>query len=86
MPAKELRFGDDARQRMARGASILARAVKATLGPRGRNVVMKRSFGGPAVTKDRRLRCEGSRTRRSLRRHGCTDGERSGGQDLGNRR
>lgn len=51
MPAKELRFGDDARQRMARGASILARAVKATLGPRGRNVVMKK-FGGPAITKD----------------------------------
>jgi len=52
MPSKELRFGDDARQRMARGASILAQAVKATLGPRGRNVVMQKSFGGPAVTKD----------------------------------
>ena len=52
MPAKELRFGDDARQCMARGASILVRAVKATLGPRGRNVVIQRSFGGPAVTKD----------------------------------
>lgn len=52
MPAKELKFGDDARQRMARGASILARAVKATLGPRGRNVVMQKSFGGPAMTKD----------------------------------
>lgn len=52
MPAKELRFGDDARQRMARGASILAQAVKATLGPRGRNVVMQKSFGGPAITKD----------------------------------
>jgi chaperonin GroEL len=52
MPAKELRFGDDARQRMARGASILARAVKATLGPRGRNVVMQKPFGGPTMTKD----------------------------------
>ena len=52
MPAKELRFGDDARQRMARGASILARAVKATLGPRGRNVVIHKPFGAPAVTKD----------------------------------
>ena len=52
MPAKELRFGDDARQRMAQGASILARAVKATLGPRGRNVVMQKSFGAPAMTKD----------------------------------
>ena len=52
MPAKELRFGDDARQQMARGATILARAVKATLGPRGRNVVMQKSFGGPVMTKD----------------------------------
>ena len=52
MPVKELRFGDDARQRMARGASILVRAVKATLGPRGRNVVIQKPFGGPAVTKD----------------------------------
>ncbi len=52
MAAKELVFGDEARQRMARGASILARAVKATLGPRGRNVVIKRAFGAPSVTKD----------------------------------
>ncbi len=52
MPARELKFGDDARQHMARGASILARAVKATLGPRGRNVVMQKSFGGPVMTKD----------------------------------
>ena len=52
MPAKELKFGDDARQRMARGASILVRAVRATLGPRGRNVVIQRSYGGPAITKD----------------------------------
>jgi len=52
MVAKEIRFGDDARQRMANGASILARAVKATLGPKGRNVILKKSFGSPAVTKD----------------------------------
>ena len=52
MPAKELKFGDDARHRLVRGASLLVRAVKATLGPRGRNVIMQRSFGGPAVTKD----------------------------------
>ncbi len=52
MTAKQIRFGDDARQRMARGASILARAVKATLGPRGRNVVIDKPFGPPAVTKD----------------------------------
>jgi chaperonin GroEL len=52
MSAKELRFGDDARKRMAHGASLLAQAVKATLGPRGRNVVMQKPFGSPAVTKD----------------------------------
>ena len=52
MPAKELKFADDARQRMARGASILVQAVKATLGPRGRNVVIQRPFGSPAITKD----------------------------------
>jgi chaperonin GroEL len=52
MPAKELKFGDDARQHMARGASILAQAVKATLGPRGRNVVMQKPYGGSAMTKD----------------------------------
>ena len=52
MPAKELKFGDDARHALARGASILAQAVKVTLGPRGRNVVIQRSFGGPTITKD----------------------------------
>lgn len=52
MPAKELRFGHDALQRMACGATILAQAVKATLGPRGRNVVIQKPFGGPAITKD----------------------------------
>ena len=54
MSAKELRFGDDARHALARGANILVRAVKATLGTRERNVVMQRSFGGPAITKDGR--------------------------------
>ena len=52
MSAKKIRFGDDARQRMARGADILTRAVKATLGPKGRNVILEKSFGGPAMTKD----------------------------------
>jgi len=52
MAVKQLKFGDEARERMVKGASILARAVKATLGPRGRNVVIQKSFGGPAITKD----------------------------------
>jgi chaperonin GroEL len=52
MAAKEIRFGDDARVRMFRGVNILANAVKATLGPKGRNVVLEKSFGAPTVTKD----------------------------------
>jgi chaperonin GroEL len=52
MSAKEVRFGDDARTRMFRGVNILANAVKATLGPKGRNAVLDKSFGAPTITKD----------------------------------
>ncbi|MEQ8486036.1 MAG: chaperonin GroEL [Pseudomonadales bacterium] len=52
MSAKDVRFGDDARSRMLEGVNILAHAVKVTLGPRGRNVVLEKSFGAPTVTKD----------------------------------
>src|SRR5579871_3569890 len=52
MAAKEVRFGGDARQRMLRGVDILADAVKVTLGPTGRNVVIDKSFGAPRITKD----------------------------------
>src|SRR5881392_4070109 len=52
MPAKEVKFGDDARQRMFRGVNVLANAVKVTLGPKGRNVVLEKSFGAPTITKD----------------------------------
>ena len=52
MAAKEVRFGDDARARMVQGVNILANAVKQTLGPKGRNVVLEKSFGAPTVTKD----------------------------------
>ncbi len=52
MAAKEVRFGDDARARMVRGVNTLANAVKVTLGPKGRNVVLQKSFGAPTVTKD----------------------------------
>src|SRR5579883_1226186 len=52
MAAKEVRFSDDSRQRMFRGVNILANAVKATLGPKGRNAVLEKSFGAPTVTKD----------------------------------
>jgi chaperonin GroEL len=52
MAAKEVRFSDDARNRMVRGVNILANAVKATLGPKGRNAVLEKSFGAPTITKD----------------------------------
>ncbi|OUD15379.1 chaperonin GroEL [Thioflexithrix psekupsensis] len=52
MAAKEVRFSDDARQRMIKGVNILANAVKVTLGPKGRNVVLDKAFGAPTVTKD----------------------------------
>jgi len=52
MAAKEVLFGDSARSRMLRGVNILADAVKVTLGPKGRNVVLEKSFGAPTITKD----------------------------------
>jgi chaperonin GroEL len=52
MTAKDVRFSDDARQRMLRGVNILANAVKATLGPKGRNAVLEKSYGSPTITKD----------------------------------
>ena len=52
MAAKEVKFGIDARDRMVRGVNVLADAVKVTLGPKGRNVVLERSFGAPLITKD----------------------------------
>ncbi len=52
MAAKDVRFGGDARQRMLHGVDILADAVKVTLGPKGRNVVLDKSFGAPRITKD----------------------------------
>ena len=52
MPAKEVRFHEGARSKMVHGLNILADAVKVTLGPKGRNVVLERSFGAPTVTKD----------------------------------
>src|SRR5258706_14305020 len=52
MPAKEVRFHEGARVKMVHGLNILADAVKVTLGPKGRNVVLERSFGAPTVTKD----------------------------------
>ena len=52
MSAKEVKFGESARAAKMRGVNILADAVKVTLGPKGRNVVLDKSFGAPTVTKD----------------------------------
>ena len=52
MSAKDVLFGNDARVKMLQGVNVLADAVKVTLGPKGRNVVLDKSFGGPTITKD----------------------------------
>ena len=52
MAVKDVRFSQDARERMLRGVDILANAVRVTLGPKGRNVVLEKSYGAPRVTKD----------------------------------
>lgn len=52
MAAKDVRFGDDSRSRMINGVNVLANAVKVTLGPKGRNVLLEKSFGAPTITKD----------------------------------
>src|SRR5690242_14373935 len=52
MSAKEVKFNSDAREKMLKGVDILAEAVKVTLGPKGRNVVIEKSFGAPRITKD----------------------------------
>src|SRR6266567_1173242 len=52
MAAKEVRFSGDARDKLLRGVDILANAVRVTLGPKGRNVVLDKSFGAPRITKD----------------------------------
>src|SRR6202522_1265240 len=52
MATKQMKFGGDARAEIANGLSQLSRAVKATLGPRGRNVVLQKSYGSPRITKD----------------------------------
>ena len=61
MAAKDVRFSADARERMMRGVDILANAVKVTLGPKGRNVILEKSFGAPRVDQGRRHRRQGDR-------------------------
>ena len=66
MAAKEVRFGTAAREKMLRGIDILADAVKVTLGPKGRNVLLDKSYGGPADQQGRGCGREGNRACRSV--------------------
>ena len=61
MSAKDVRFSTDARDRMLRGVDILNNAVKVTLGPKGRNVILDKSYGAPRITKDGVDRRQGDR-------------------------
>ena len=81
MAAKDVKFTTDARERMLRGVDILANAVKVTLGPKGRNVVIDKSLRRPAHHQGRRHRRQGNRTRGQVREHGRADGPRSRLQD-----
>jgi chaperonin GroEL (HSP60 family) len=86
MAAKDVVFGGEARARMVEGVNILANAVKVTLGPKGRNVVLERSFGAPTVTKDGVSVAKGNRTQGQAPEHGRPAREGSGFQDFGQRR
>lgn len=77
MAAKDVKFGDSARKKMLVGVNVLADAVKATLGPKGRNVVLAKSFGAPTITKGRRFRRQRNRAERRLRKHGRPAGQGS---------
>ena len=78
MAAKQVLFGDDARSKMVRGINVLANAVKVTLGPKGRNVVLDKTYGAPTITTDgderRRVRRQGNRTQGQVRKHGRLHG------------
>ena len=76
MAAKDVRFSSDAREKMLRGVDVLANAVKVTLGPKGRNVILDKSFGAPAHHQGRRHRRQGDRARGQVREHGRADGAR----------
>ena len=74
MPAKDVKFGTEARNQMLEGVNILADAVKVTLGPKGRNVVLAKSFGSPRITKDGVSVAKEIELGRHVRKHGRADG------------
>ena len=83
MAAKEVKFSVEARDKMLRGIDILANAVRVTLGPKGRNVVLDKSYGAPRITKDGVTVAKEIELERQVREHGGADGTRGREQDLG---
>ena len=79
--AKILKFDDDARKSLEAGVNKLADAVKVTLGPKGRNVVLDKKFGAPTITNDGVSIAKRNRTRRRVREHGRPAREGSRDQD-----
>ena len=71
--AKEIKYGTEARAALGAGVDKLANTVRVTLGPKGRNVVLDKSYGAPLITNDGVRRC--------IREHGCTAGKRSCNKD-----
>ena len=80
--ANQITYGDASRQAILRGVNSLANAVKVTLGPRGRNVILDKKFGSPTITKDGVTVGERNRLERPAREHGRPDGEGSREQDV----
>ena len=80
--AKEIVHGEQSRQAFLRGVNQLADAVKITLGPRGRNVILDKKFGSPSITKDGVTVAKEIELKDGRRKHGRSDGERSGIKDL----
>ena len=83
MTAKDVRFSDDARQRMLKGVNILANAVRATLGPKGRNAVLEKSYGSPTITKDGVSVAKEIELKDKFENMGCADAEGSCFKHLG---
>ena len=83
MAAKQLQFDEAARHALLRGVEKLARAVKATLGPSGRNVILDKKYGGPTITKDGVTVAKEIELEDPVRKYGSPAGPRGRFQDVG---
>ena len=84
--AKDITYGDASRQAILRGVNSLANAVKVTLGPKGRNVIIGSTYGSPTITKDGVTVAKEIESEEPAREHGRADGQGSRKQDIGRRR